>query len=139
MPRYRLRTLLIVLAIVAVLGGYAAYSWQSETAQNIAVDSFSKTIPLGMPRGQVNQICRAACVEHHGWTYWPEVTPYGSSVAVVQSPVAFGATNHVVYVVFDHDAVAAVLVRTLDVRSQWPREAPHDRIADDSLEVLKEF
>jgi hypothetical protein len=137
--QFRLRTLLIVTVGVVALVGYAAYSWRTEAAQNVAVDAFSTAISLGMPRSQVDQMCEATCAKNQGWRHWLEAKHLGSSVAIVQSPVAFGATNHVVYIVFDKDVVAAVLVRTLDTTTQRPSDAPQDRVANASFEVLKEF
>src|SRR5947207_14534880 len=118
--RYRLRTLLIVMATIVMLAGVLIYSWRAAKVQETAIDAFSTTIPLGMPRSQVDQICKAASVEHRGWKYWPEVTPHGSSVAEIESPVTFGVPNHVVYIVFDYYVFAAVLVRTLYTHTQRP-------------------
>jgi hypothetical protein len=58
------------------------------------------------------------------------VEVYGASMALVESPLTFGAKNWVVFIVFEDDIAAAVLVRTEDTPRLRPDEAPHDRIQD---------
>ena len=51
-------------------------------------------------------------------------------MALVSTPLIFGAKNWVVYIVFEEELVAAVLVRTEDTRYDRPEGSPEDRVRD---------
>jgi hypothetical protein len=129
---------MMLVAAVVVIGFIAVQSWRSAKEQEKAIDGFSATIPLGMSRSQASQMLETAVNEHPGWRYRPTAFSH-SAVAALESPLAVGATNHVVYVVFDRDVVSAVLVRTEDTARYRPSNAPQDRLLDSALSVLKDF
>ena len=57
----------------------------------------------------------------------------------MDSPVTVGAGNWVIYVLFDGDKVDAVLIRTLDNKTEHPANAPPDRAANPPHPLLPEF
>jgi hypothetical protein len=117
-----------LVAIGVVLTFLGVYAFQVAAKQRDAMASFSSTIELGMSRDEVDGKCRRACRDNSGWRYSPNVEGFGVSVALVESPLTFGAKNWVVFFVFENDVVAAVLVRTSDTRRLKPHGAPQDRI-----------
>ena len=131
--------MLILLTALVVVGFILVRSWRAAKAHEQAIDAFSTTIPLGMPQSQASRMLARAADEHSGWRYRPEALSSGADVAALESPLTFGASNHIVYVVFDQDVVSAVLVRTVDTATLRPPEAPQDRVADPTLNVLKNF
>ena len=70
------------------------------------------------------------CLDQFGWSYDPNIAGHGASVALVRTPLIFGARNWVVYLVFEDDIVVAVLVRTDDTPRLRPNRSPEDRVAD---------
>src|SRR5262245_46174521 len=125
--RFRLRTLMIVLAVIGALSSATFYCRRAEERENRAIDAFSSSIALGMPRGHVNALCEDACTRQGGWIFVPDTFPGGSAVAMVSPRTAFGATNHVVWIHFENDIVVAVLVRIADTARFGPDDAPLDR------------
>ena len=73
------------------------------------------------------------------WRYDPNVEDFGAPVALVSTPVTFGAKNWVVYFLFEGEIVAAVLVRTEDTRYDRPQGSPEDRVRDVRAPWLREF
>jgi hypothetical protein len=57
----------------------------------------------------------------------------------LETPLTFGAKNWVVYIVFEGDVVAAVLVRTEDSPRLRPKDAPGDRVRDSHASWLAAF
>jgi hypothetical protein len=136
------RPLPIAVCIIgaAVVIAYSFHSQHDAKSQRSAIAAFSTTVTLDMPRNEVVRLCEAACAEHRGWKHRPNVTMTdGLSAAVVESPLRFGASNWIVWVLFDRDTVAAVLVRTEDTNRFRPETAPQDRVDDPSRPVLAGF
>jgi hypothetical protein len=129
--------LAIVIAFMSMI--LIAHSYRAAAKQRVALASFSSAIDLGMPRKEVDRICKRDCLENPGWKYYPSVEGLGPSVALVESPLTFGAKNWVVFIVFEDEVVAAVLVRTQDTRRLRPDEAPPDRVQDVRAPWMAEF
>jgi len=139
MPRYRLRTLLIAIAVVGVLSSVAFYYRLAAERENRTIDSFSSSILLGMSRNQVNALCQDACARQSGWVFVPDAYPGASTVAAVYSRTQIGASNHVVWIQFENNAVVAVLVRILDTGRFRPSDAPLDRTDKPSRTLGADF
>jgi len=118
---------MIVVAVIGVLSSATFYCRRAEESENRAIDAFSSSIALGMPRSQVNALCEDACARRGGWRFVRDAFPGGSAVAKVCPRTALGATNHVVWVHFEDDVVVAVLVRIADTARFRPDDAPPDR------------
>jgi hypothetical protein len=125
---------------VALIIAYFFHSRHDAKTQRSAIAAFSTTVTLGMPRNEAVRLCEAACAEHRGWKQRSNVTiTDGSSAAVVESPLRFGASNWIVWVLFDRDTVSAVLVRTEDTNRIKPETAPQDCVDDPSRPLLAGF
>ena len=138
----RLLTAVLAIGIAVAIVGYLFYSHHQAIKQQKAIATFSATIAIGMPKNEAIRACEAAADEHREWKYkyLPKNEHAGGlPVALVQSPVTFGAKNWVVWIVFDVDAVAGVLVRALDTCREWPDGAPQDRVDDPSRPQLAGF
>ena len=127
----------IVIGFVAAI--LIARSYRVAAEQRTALASFSSQIGLGMPRHAVDAACKRACVENPEWTYISSVDAFGAPMALVETPLTFGAKNWVVYIVFESDVVAAVLVRIEDTPRLRPNAAPGDRVRDVSAHWLAGF
>jgi hypothetical protein len=139
--RLRARMWAIVIALVAtILIAYSYLAAVSAAAKHRAeLASFSSRIALGMPRNEVDRLCSRACFENSGWKNYPHFDPFGLSATVVETAVTIGAKNWAVFIVFENDMVAAVLVRTEDSPRTKPDEAPQDRVQNVREPWLAEF
>lgn len=79
-----------------------------------------------MPRAEADKRCQVAASSHR-WHFNPNCYLGGAPIALLSSKLAFGATNHVVWIHYQNDAVVAVLVRTADSAKRRPTDAPLDR------------
>jgi hypothetical protein len=138
---YMLSAALAIGVTVAIVP-YLFYSHQQAIKQEKAIAAFSATIAVGMPKNEAIRACEAAAEKHRGWRYkyWPtNENEGGLPEAVVESPLTFGAGNWVVWILFDGDVVAAVLVRTPDSNRFRPEAAPQDRVDDPKRPQLAGF
>jgi len=136
----RLHLIIAALACLAISGISCWFDHTQAEKQKQKIGSFSTDIPLGATRDFVDRECQRALAAHADWTYHPTLDPSDNSIARLDSPVTDGAGNWVVYILFDDDdAVAAVLVRTLDRKTEHPAKAPPDRLASPQHILLKEF
>ena len=120
----------LLAILIALLSGLVIHSHRLPAQQREALASFSRSVVLGMRRDEADQRCKQACLNNAGWRYHPNVEGLGASVALIESPLTFGARNWVVYFVFEDDVVVAALVRTEDWRRQKPIGSPQDRVQD---------
>ena len=128
-----------LVIVIASVSGLVVHTYRAAAQQRKALASFSQSIVLGMPRDEADLRCKQACLDDAGWTYNPNVEELWPSVAVIQSPLTFGARNWVVYFVFEDDVVVAALVRTEDWRRQKPIGSPQDRVRDARASWLAGF
>jgi hypothetical protein len=120
-----------LLAIgIASLWALLVHLDREAARQREALALFSQSVRLGMSRDEADRTCKQACVQNRGWDYRASIGQAGISAAVVETPLTFGARNWVVYLVFEKDVVAAVLVRTADSPREKPGGSPRDRIAE---------
>jgi hypothetical protein len=129
----------LLVIVIASTSGLIVHTNRAAAQQREALASFSQSIVLGMPRDEADRRCKQVCLDNAGWKYYPNVEGLGVSVALIQSPLIFGARNWVVYFVFEDDVVAAALVRTEDWRHQRPIGSPQDRLRDARASWLAEF
>jgi hypothetical protein len=125
--------------VIASASGLVIQANRAAEQQRKAIASFSQSIVLGMSRDEVNRRCKQACHDDAGWKYVPNVDGRWPAVAVIQSPLTFGARNWVVYFAFEDDVVVAVLVRTYDERRQKPIGSPQDRVRDAHASWFAEY
>ena len=123
--------LLVVLGVLFV--GLVGWSFRWAAVQREAAASLCSAIQLGMPRKLALRECESVASEHAGWRYdsFPEA-------CIVGTPTTIGARNWVVHILFDHDVVVAVLVRTDDSGSIRPKDGPEDRI-DPAFDAKSRF
>ena len=135
-------SLVVAVGFALSVAGYLTYEHQRAIDQRKEIAAFSAGIAVGMPKGAAMRACESAADEHREWAfkYWETCEIAGGlSAARVDSPLTVGAGNWVVWIVFDGDAVAAVLIRTLDSSRLRPDDAPEDRVDDPSRPQLAEF
>jgi hypothetical protein len=137
-PKKR-RLWIALVIVIASVSGLVVHTFRAAAQQRKALGSFSQSIVLGMPRDEADRRCKQACLDNAGWKYYPNVEELGGSVALLQSPLTFGARNWVVYFVFEDDIVVAALVRTEDWRRQKPNGSPQDRVRDARASWLAGF
>ena len=116
--------------VVGSVFSLVVHSNRAAAQHREALASFSQSIALEMPLGEADRRCKQACVDKPGWKYYSHVDGLGASVALVESPLTFGARNWVVYFVYEEDVVVVALVRTEDWRHQKPVGSPKDRVRD---------
>jgi hypothetical protein len=129
---------LLAIGIASVVN-LVAHSYRAAARQKDAISVFSQSIHLEMPRKEAERRCKQACVDDSEWAYYPIWEGYGFSGAEVRSPLTLGAQNWVVYLVFEDDIVAAVLVRTADSPRLRPHGSPPDRARDTRASWLAHF
>jgi hypothetical protein len=125
--------------VIAAMWSLNTYLYRVAAQQKDALSLFSQSVTLGMPRAETDRRCNEARASGSGWDYDPNVVGLGASVALVKTPLTFGAQNWVVYIVFEQDVVVAVLVRTTDSRFRRPTGSPQDRIRDARATWLAAF
>jgi hypothetical protein len=129
-----------LLAIgVTSMSSVVVHSNRAAARQQKALASFSESFVLGLPRDETDRRCKQACLDNSGWNYDPNLEWLGAPVSRVRSPLTFGARNWVVYLVFEDDVVAAVLVRTEDWQRLRPIGSPQDRVRDSRAAWLPQF
>lgn len=130
---------IIALCVIAAALAYGLFVNAQASKVKTQIATFSATIPLGASRDWVNRECHRAAAATSRWRYHPSCGEFASSVACLQSPVTFGAGNWVVYILFDNGNVDAVLVRTMDTKTDHPPDAPPDRVSHPHNPLLPEF
>ncbi len=138
-PRKLWLSALLLAIVIASVSSFVAHSIRAAAQEKEAIAGFSRSIDLGTTRDDVDRKSRQACLDNTGWRYHPSLDGHPSSTAIVESPLTFGARNWVVYLVFENDVVAAVLVRTEDSRRQKPKGSPQDRVRDGHMSWLADF
>jgi hypothetical protein len=110
-------------------------------ADREAMRAFSSKLALGMPREEVNRLCQGVCQENAGWDFYADADSqyFGVPISQVRTPLTFGANNWVLYIAFEDNAVAAVLMRTEDSPKIRTEGAPPDRVADPGARWLTNF
>jgi hypothetical protein len=129
----------LLAIVIAAMWSLNAYLQRVAAQQKDALSLFSQSVTLGMPRAEVDRRCNQARAASSGWDYDPNVEGFGASVALLKTPLTFGAQNWVVYMVFEKDAVVAVLVRTTDTPFRSPTGSPQDRVRDARATWLSGF
>jgi hypothetical protein len=129
----------LLVIVVVIVWRLIAHSYRVAEEQRNALSIFSQSINLGMPRAEADRRCKQALATHAELRYDPNVEDFGASVALVSTPLTFGAKNWVAYFVFEEDVVAAVLVRTEDTRYDRPEGSPEDRVRDARKPWLVQF
>jgi hypothetical protein len=129
----------LVAIIVCFVWCLNVYLNRAAEEQRNALSLFSQSVTLGMPRAEADRRCEQASAANSGWDYYRNLDGFGVSLALVKTPLTFGAQNWVVYIVFEENVVAAVLVRTVDTQLQRPKGSPPDRVRDAHKSWLAQF
>jgi len=129
----------LLAILIASLSALLVHFDREAARQREALALFSQSVRLGMTRDEADRTCKQACVQNRGWDYRADIGQVGISGAVVKSPLTFGARNWVVYLVFEEDVVAGVLVRTADSPREKPSGSPQDRLAEPRAPWLARF
>lgn len=130
----------LAVAVVVASGFYVARWRQLRFANNDALSAVANSIALGESDQSALQTCERISQDRPGWTFhsWPDANPL--PIARLSTPMVFGASNWVVYVVFQHNRVGGVFVRSFDTKKIWPSGAPIDRVTEDVRAICqKEF
>jgi len=129
----------LLAALTVCVSGLVVHSFREAARQKRALALFSESIALGMQRTEADRRSKQACLDNLGWHYHSDIEGFGASVALIESPLTFGARNWVVYLVFEDEVIAAVLVRTADSPRIRSTGAPQDRSVDARRPWLAEF
>ena len=132
-----------LLALVLAVGtvGVLIFQLRPQYSQRGLITNWSRRFDIDMSRQQVVRLCKLACIENPSWSYKDQADPGGerwSSVLLV-TPVELGATNWVLYCVFEQDKVVAVLVRTANSRRFRPPDAPNDKLRVPAPSWIEDF
>lgn len=127
------------LGLIVVMGGlfFGHLAWRDRWTEVEHEDaaSLSSLIELGMPRSIALSRCEKFCSEHEDWGCYSD-----QLLCICQGAnrYAMFTDTWVVRLFFDHDTVAAILIRSSHSAAYRPKEAPQDRI-DPALKARSRF